>query len=393
MNKEKRVLQKHKYAITQHPTTGYWQTYITLETGKRKLCRKKDKVALYDDLFDFYFPAPITTTIQTLYPIWLLHKEKVTARSTTIYRIDKDWCRFYSNDPVSAKMISKDISSLGKDEILEWMCYLIDKYDMTQKAYNNMSIIPRAIFTYAYDNDLLDVNTFAKVKIPSPLFRRTFKPESETQVFTREEQINLCDTAINEYYCGHHNIYLFHVPLIFLTGLRIGEVIALKWTDIKNDHLLIHNSLMRDLERTEDGWCTATYNVHDSLKKNAPPRKVPLTQETKNLLEEIKKHYMRLGDTPTYIFEKNGKLASEGALGEMWKRLCRKIKILPRSPHKGRKTFISTLIDYRLPIHFVSKVSGHADEQTTLKHYCYDLQTQDELMEKMSQALTYNSLK
>lgn len=388
MNKEKCVNLKHKYTITQNANTGYWQTYIISETGKRKLVRKKNREDLYDALCSFYFPAPVTTSISDLYPIWLDHKEKVSKCSNTIYRIDMDWIRFFKKDKISTDMITRDISTLSKNDLLEWMCYLIDTYDLKKKSYNNMSIIPRSIFTYAFDNDMLDTNNFAKVKIPSHLFVRDYKPESETQVFTRDEQIALCDTAIDEYYTGRQNVFLFNVPLIFLTGLRIGEVIALKWNDVKEDHLLIHSSLKRDLVRSDDGWLPATYNVHDSLKKNAPPRKVPLATETKRLLVELRSHYEKTGKTPTYVFEKSGKIATEGALNAQWKRLCRKIDIPPRSPHKGRKTFVTTLIDYRLPIHYVCEVSGHADEQTTYKHYCFTRDTKAELLTKVDRALT-----
>ncbi len=391
-NKEKCIQHKHNYAITQLPNTGYWQTYVILDTGKRKLFRKKDKGVLYNDLFDFYFPGPVTTTIQELYPTWLSHKKKTTARITTIYRIDTDWIRFYLNDSISAKMISKDICELGKNEILEWMCHLIDTYNMTQKSYTNMSIIPRAIFTYAYDNDMLDSNNFDKVKIPTHLFVRTPKPDSTTQVFTQDEQIALCNVAMSEYYSLCQNIFSLHVPLIFLTGLRIGEVIALKWTDVKDDHLLIQNSLKRDLVRTEDGWLPATYSVHNSLKRNAPPRKIPLTNEASDILKEIKRHYEKAGEKPIYVFEKKGKIATEGALGKMWKNLCLKIGILPRSPHKGRKTFITTLIDFKLSPYDIGEISGHANKETTFKYYYFSRITQNELRNQMELALTCKNI-
>lgn len=391
MNKEKCVNQKHKYAITQNANTLYWQTYVTGIDGKRKLIRKKEKEALYDALCAFYFPAPVTTTLAKLYPLWLEHKEKTTSRSTTIYRIDTDWIRFYLNDPISSKILQKDICLITKREILEWMCYLIKKYNMTQKTYNNMSIIPRSIFTFAYDNEMLDINYFEKVKIPSHYFVRNDKPDSSSQVFTQEEQTQLCDTAISEYYNRGQNVFLFNIPLIFLTGLRIGEILALKWEDIHGNELYVHDSVMRDLVRSDTGWLPATYNIHPSLKRNAKPRKIPLTPIALKLLTEIKAHYERNGENPTYIFEKNGKLATEGAMGKLWTRLCKKINILPRSPHKGRKTFISTLIDYQLPIHFICQVSGHADEQTTFKHYCFTRDTKDELNDKMNQALTFTS--
>ena len=389
MNKETCVNLKHNHAVTHMANTGYWQTYITLDSGKRKLIRKKRRDDLYDALCDFYFPAPKTSTMQALYPIWLKHKEKVTPSSNSIYRIDKDWIRFFLNDPISAEMIAKDIASLKKNDIYEWMVYLIQTYKMKKKGYNNMSIIPRSIFAYAYDNDMLDTNNFTKVKIPSYLFERDNKPDSSTQVFTNDEQLRLCKIALEEYYIKK-NVYLLNVPLVFFTGLRVGELIALKWSDITADEISVSRSVKRDLVRTEDGWLPATYNVHDSLKKNAPPRQFPITSNTKELLNLIKLHYTERGENPTYVFEKEGRLAVASTLNSMWNRLCIYIDILPRSPHKGRKTLVTTLIDNQLPLHYICEIIGHEDAKTTYESYYFNRHEKEELKKKTEQALDLN---
>lgn len=390
MRKEQLINTKHKYQITQNVNTLYWSSYVPIEgSKKRKLIKKKARADLIDALYAFYYPEAISNTIASLYPRWFKHKETITNRSTTTYRIDKYWHRYYLGDEVSAQMIHREISSLTKLELLEWMCHLIKTYKMKRKEYTNMSIIVRSIFQYAIDLNMLDKNEFANVSLPRSLFVRDVKKESSTQVFIQSEQARLCRAAIEQYHEHHlHNVYLLSVPFIFLTGLRLGELIALSWSDIRDDYISVNKSLMRDVKRDEDGWLPATYSIQDSLKKNAKPRKVYLTDGTRELLSHIRKHYETTGERPTYVFEKDGKTATEGALGSMWVRLCNNINILPRSPHKGRKTFVSILIDSNLPINYIRELVGHESEETTYKSYCYTRDEESDLKRKTNEALS-----
>ena len=68
--------------------------------------------------------------------------------------------------------------------------------------------------------------------------------------------------------------------------------------------------------------------------------------------------------------------------------LCERIGIAPRSAHKLRKTFISTLIDAGVNIDTVKRLAGHKDEAVTLGNYCFDRRTPEAIKNQLERALT-----
>lgn len=391
MKKRNKLTEVHNFKIWQG-SNAKWYTYIyDTEEKKRKLIKKATEEKLYNYLLEIYFPPPKIWTIRELYTNWRKYKEQIVNSSNTIYRIDKDWERFYINNDLSTDIIDRDITTLKPLELEGWMCSLIKSHSLTKKAFYNMSIIPRSIFNFAVEQEILLTDNYAKIKINSSLFRKTRKPESNTQVFTQNEQTKLIEIALKQYReRKEHNIYLYTVPLAFFTGLRIGELLALQWCDIEKNYLHVHQSLKKERTYEDDCWIESHYEVKDSLKQNANERSVLLTPLALSVLSEIRQHYVRNNETPTYIFEKNGTLAAPGSIYNTWVRLCKKINIKPRSPHKARKSFISTLIANDLPLNYIREISGHEDEQTTLRHYCYTLDSDDLIQEKMINALDSN---
>lgn len=58
-----------------------------------------------------------------------------------------------------------------------------------------------------------------------------------------------------------------------------------------------------------------------------------------------------------------------------------------RSPHKIRKTAISSMIDGGMNINTIRKFVGHEDERTTYSNYCYDRRTSEQVLNQLENAL------
>ena len=52
--------------------------------------------------------------------------------------------------------------------------------------------------------------------------------------------------------------------------------------------------------------------------------------------------------------------------------LCEGAGIMNKSNHKIRKTYISSLFDYKININTIREQAGHEDEKTSLNNYCFD---------------------
>jgi len=154
------------------------------------------------------------------------------------------------------------------------------------------------------------------------------------------------------------------IPMFFQTGIRIGECLGLSFTDFDKEAgtVLIHCSMLAMEELLPDGtWATRRYEVMDYLKGNADERLVLVPDSCFKLLTEIRKIKMRRGRIGNRLFE--ARTPSEVQLKLL--RLCKELGIAQRSPHKIRKTYISTLLNKGFDLDFVREQAGHQDLKTT----------------------------
>lgn len=393
----KKILRQHQYEIWQ-ASDGRWRSYLpdTSKSNGRRAVAKTSREKLEDEIVEFYKndetrEMASKITLANFYDEWLDYKSQHTKRSTSIYRLDKDWIKYYMNEPMSQNLINTPIKEINKIDVDNWSHGICKKYDMTKKCYYNMSGILRNMLDYAVDKQYVDKNIFREVKFNTDLFRKKVKPKSETQVFTKEEQNILIEQAYKSYQEDSDNVLYLMVPLFFLTGVRLGELSALAWEDVYDDYLLIHRMYARIEEKDENSnWKITKFEVIDSLKHNASPREVLITTEVHDVLNKVKEHYGREGmNKIKYIFlDRKGNHPNPGTVDSMFYRLCKNAGIPKRSPHKIRKTYISTLIDKDMNLNFIREQVGHKDERTTLENYCFNRLSKKDTMDLLKSALS-----
>jgi len=99
---------------------------------------------------------------------------------------------------------------------------------------------------------------------------------------------------------------------------------------------------------------------------------------------------MGYSDAEGYMFlNKNGRI-HESSLDRKLRTLCRRIGIEEKSLHKIRKTYISTLIDQGVNLNTIRETVGHEDERMTLKNYCFDRRSTEQIEEQLEKALTFS---
>ncbi len=128
------------------------------------------------------------------------------------------------------------------------------------------------------------------------------------------------------------------VKVLWSTGLRVSELINLKWNHLNGIYIKI-------------------------ISKNNRVRMVPYK---KNLFDQIKKlSYSKNG----YIFSKlNGEKISYGSIY----RIFSSYKNRKISPHTLRHSFATRLINNGIPIYFVQELLGHKDINTTMLYIHLD---------------------
>ena len=147
-------------------------------------------------------------------------------------------------------------------------------------------------------------------------------------------------------------------------------------------------------QKEDRTWDKSELIVVDHTKSDAGSREVFLTEEARHILKEVQESNARNGLNSEYIFiDKNGQRISKNKISKYLDRLCKSIGLPPKSPHKARKTYISTLIDAGVNINTIRKQAGHANELTTYKNYCFDRMVDTQKEELLEKALSrkYNN--
>ena len=381
------ILKKHTAKIWQG--TGKdtrWKTHVPPDN---KIIARKTREELLDYLADYYSGqiknTPDFCTVETLYPEWLDYKSLHTDASTTIRRLDDDWRRFYTGTEITTIPV-KELTKLQLDI---WAHQIVKDNHLTKKQYYNMVTIMKQVLLYAVDKGIIAESPFKDVKVSPKLFQYVPKQKSDTQVFLLEDQQEIIKEAYKDFEKRQETSALA-IILLFATGMRVGEIVALKYSDVEEKHLYIQRMEVKVHQKNDDGsWGKRGYDIADHTKSPAGMRKVFLTQEARAVLKLIKESNYKNGysDTEGYMFlNKKGRI-QEGSIDRKLRTLCRRIGIEEKSPHKIRKTYISTLIDQGVNLNTIREMVGHEDERVTLKNYCFDRRNAEQIEEQIEKAL------
>ena len=380
------LLDNHTFSI-YHGHDNRWYTYLPDESkpgGRRKVV-KKEKSDL-ENLIVTHFENQSEErkleqiTLRTLYPKWLDYKKLHTTAPNYIRRISVDWKRFY----VSSAIVDKPIKQLTKLDMDIWAHETIKKFSLTKKGYYNMSIIFRQCLNYSIDLGIIEENPLSAIKIDGKrVFRKAKKKPSETQIFFPSELEKIIPMAWFDF---HNRVKHFQLsPLAFLfmfqTGLRIGEVCALRYEDIESSgHLHVQRMLRRE-----------TKEVVEHTKTEYGDRYLLLTPTAREIIAHAKRRQEELGvDNNGYIFSIiNALPLPQQPLIKLFEKYCRNAGIVHKSSHKARKTYISSLIDEQVNINTIREMVGHSDERTTLGNYCFDRSTEQEKSVQIEKALKF----
>ena len=162
------------------------------------------------------------------------------------------------------------------------------------------------------------------------------------------------------------------VKVNFLLGLRVGELVALKWSDLcDNSHLHIVREEVRD--QTDN-----SYTVVEHTKTNKD-RFVVIVPKALDILNRIEKQ----GE---YIFMRDGERITAIRISTILRKYANYQGVRIKSSHKIRKTYASNLNACGVPLDCIREMLGHSNLSTTLG-YIYNPLTEKETFDLITKAL------
>lgn len=391
INMKKRIQQAkemHPYKIHYTETSGFFTVVddVTRTNGKRKI-RKCNEEKLWEALAEWYLDKTNTNiTFEQLFEKWLNWK-KTPSNQDNIKRLHASWKAYYEGEQLSQKLVSKPVAKITSLELREWAESLLKKhYPVDKKKFSRIFTIVNQVFEYAADEDIAvipeNIWTKARKKLNKDLIVIKPTASDDTQVFTDEERREIKRLVHEdlERYKKQSSSAGLQILFLFETGLRIGECCGLKWSDIKDGRLYIsrqaNNQSVKEWTKTVSGF-----------------RDIPLTREALHILEEVKAFNKEHGFTADWIFQSDNPKydyrLSYNAADRKLRKLCSRIDTIAKSPHKLRKTCISTLLDCPdLNNRSVQRYAGHRDLITTFTYYNFDRRSKEEQAKIIDSALS-----
>lgn len=232
--------------------------------------------------------------------------------------------------------------------------------DLTKRGYGLSTIkkqmrIVTAPLKQASALHIIPADPGVGIRLPSRY--NVAKPEKIVEAYTAEEQTAL----LNVISSGRRKGY-FAIMLMIETGLRVGEVLALRWQDVQltRKRINVRNTVVRLANKKQSF-------VQDSVKSESSRRTIPLTPEAINILEE---QYARR--TNEWVFTNDdGERLSYEALRYQTRKACEEAGIEYRGEHVFRHTFATNCYHKGIDVKILSRLLGHADVNITYNLYIH----------------------
>lgn len=193
------------------------------------------------------------------------------------------------------------------------------------------------------------------IGIKMPVETRVQKKTREVVAYTKEEQERMIETAK----ANPDNLGYLAVLFMIETGVRSGELLALKWTDVEVDRCRMHvHATLTDPQITKK----AAYQ--DSPKSKSSNRVIPLTPRAISILKKLVSRR-----NTEWVFEQNKERYTYKKLVYWTKKLCAASKVKYYGEHAFRHTFATNCYYKGIDVKILSRLMGHSSVQVTYNIY------------------------
>lgn len=261
------------------------------------------------------------------------------------------------------KHIQNAFDSVAVSEVTD--SYVKKKLDSTlsYSMYRSIYCVLNQILKFASAQYSLTIIPLKKTDL-----KKTNKP---VKVLSKSEQKKLITVLYQQM-----DLYKMAVLLGMFTGLRLGELCGLKWSDIDFENKIL--TVNRTVQRLYVEGCeTKTILMETPPKSMHSKREIPLSDSAVNLL-------MKFQNDKEYIFGGDKPLEPR-TLQYHFKKFLKEADLPDTNFHILRHTFSTNCIEGGTDVKSLSEILGHSDVQITLNRYVHpSLDTKRRYMDHLS---------
>lgn len=315
-------------------------------------------------------------------------KEFLERRIPTSYTVEKyilEWlheCKLNSLKPASYDRLERtvlnqiipNIGSLKLDKVTQGHVQsLINQlYKQKRLSYSSVKKVYVAIndcYNYAVISDTVTKNPCLGVVLPLTNERTkqvsALNPHEVECLLNEFEKRD--DKGNLKYYYG------YAYSLILNTGMRMGEALALQWSDIdfENKTITIQKNMIMTKKRDNKGEAIGGYELQlqESTKTASGNRVIPMNKTAEKCLKAL-----QTNNSPFVISNKNHNQVLPSNFERSFHSIVENAELEKCGIHVLRHTFASMLFRKGIDVKIVSKLLGHSSVKVTYDIYVHLLQ-------------------
>lgn len=315
-------------------------------------------------------------TFKQIYELWL-ETYQTTVKESTFLKTEIKFIKWIL--PVYGDLRIKEVTVKKAQQI-------INRWAKDTDQYRVLHSTAKRIFEYAINLGLIQYNPLAHIMMPKRVKETT--EDDAIKVYSKEQLKSLFDYigSLKPSYTNEYNKTLLRV--LFYSGCRISEVLALNWTDIDFENKNV--TINKTLSQTKHG-----YKISDP-KTDKSSAVIALDAETIVLLNKWKinqrKYMLSLGITdPTMIFCGIYKqMITHHAIYARMLTITEKSGVPFMGIHVTRHTHASLLLDAGANMKEVQDRLRHASIKMTMDTYGHlSKETKEKTVEKLVAHLNF----
>lgn len=301
----------------------------------------------------------------------LLHEWMVTVKLHQVKATSYDAIENTVKNQINPYIGYLQISEITPRDIQLHINLLTQKgysYTIIKKAYNAIN----ASLRFAANRDYIRKNPCIDIQLPVNIKR----DKSDIEFFTEEEIDTIIKAALYRYKTGRYMYKHGYAFVILLnTGMRIGELLALKWknVDLENKYIYVEETRHQAIDRSK-GEENKKYTIIDtSPKTKSSNRYIPINEAT----EQALMYFKNLGYNNPYVMATNDKgILRYRNLQRALENILEVNKIDHGSLHTFRHTFATILFKQGVDVKVISELLGHSDISVTYDIYTHVIESQ-----------------
>ena len=360
---EGRLIQSHNETGKAKYIYFYGKTYREVKQKRQLALLKQFRPQLKSEGADQTFKCVISRWLQNTR---IRVKESTFAQYTRLV-----------NTHILPHLGKYPVEKMNTELIEQYLYHLLIKGrgdghgGLARKTVQDILVVLKSMFNYVKDPGVCDLSS---IKLKAE--------EKETRVLKQPEQ-----TKLNTLLMKDTDLTKLGVLLNLYTGIRIGELCALRWENVcLSEGTLFIISTMQRLQILPPVDGVKTKVVITPPKSRQAIRSIPIPEFLLPILRQFignPKAFILTGDENRYIEPRT--------MQNRFKAYMKRLGLEGVNYHALRHTFITRCVELGFDIKSLSEVAGHANVNITLSRYVHSsFELKRKSMDKLSFLMSHS---